>query len=463
MESFNEFLKNELDDRNAKIPSSLSWESVGEHIIQGVKEDDRKPFPYWILLPMILFTLGAIFLYTQIKKEDNNAHVMEVEQAVPDYNISQSNNRTNGLITDHNIQENKLYDNISTQLAFDTLTSLKENPSGSTDRINKTPVSELDSPFETESLVAYEIGRIDNTENLKGSRDNKLSKISSQKEGIQKSADKNHKKVAALPGIPIQFSLLSTKNIPSPAFNESSFLTNKKRPFSFEMYGGINYWNQGYGNSDWSDLRSKMETTLISYQVGASMYYPLYKGFKLNSGFEYSRLEDRFNYRNTKQEQVLVQNVLKRIEINYVTGDSTMIHGDSLVNATITRTVVHYNRHHLLNIPVFITMEKRISPSLKITYGLGMNLNVGSRHSGRTVNADNQVIDYGISNPIYKVNLGAAAAANLGVFYQVSKTWDVGIQFRCSQYLNNWSRIEGFSLKPQLLQTNLVFRYHLNN
>lgn len=251
-------------------------------------------------------------------------------------------------------------------------------------------------------------------------------------------------------------SLLDLQNIDSvsrPATHRFRF------PDQLIVEGGINYWNEGYGNS--KPDRAQYEAPIPSFQVQGSYMKGLKGSYFVMAGLQYQQLESKLDYRNTIEDYkiTLIDTVLQ-VQNNLLTGKQTIIRGDveELVNAE--RRVIHYNKTQLFKASLALGKRWRFN-SFQTDVYLGGALNSVVRNQGRMF-LENEIIDYqGASNSAFQNQWTLDGVLGVRFHYLLTPVIGITTGFQTQKSLMNWSNQEGINFYPASFGLQMGLSYSL--
>ncbi len=362
-----------------------------------------------------------------------------------------------------------LYSNNNTQKTTPSkYTSFTENaPTLPTDLTNKTKLSNaplISTNNSNKTLINNEI-KTNSTNNpiepsTKTLVDNptKDSPTTSTENSIEVS-------VTSLPPI---IALVETNTSKSPAIAVSKtteipenkqLKTRQSLPIKWQadIFGGINTFHTKHQSANYNDLAELKNSTSkqdlgASYGINAGMVFK--DRWLLNSGVEYHQLWSKFDYEKVEQFQVLKEDVLLRVWIDEATGDTlNTLYGDTLVNATSTRTVLHHNQFQRISIPLEIGIQQN---SGKLIYGIaaGTVFNLTTKQSGRTLDALGKIVNFNENDttaPYKPFSIGWRVSPLVG--YQLSENWSIIL--RPQWTLNQNNNFNGTDIQTDFHQINL--------
>jgi len=229
------------------------------------------------------------------------------------------------------------------------------------------------------------------------------------------------------------------------------------------LTGGINTLRFNHQSDNYNDLADLKNTTAkqdlgTSYSINTGLVFK-YR-WLLNSGLEYHQLWSKFDYEEVQEIQVLKEGQLLQVWVDAVTGDTlNALYGDTLVNATSTRTVLHHNQFQRVSIPLEIGMQETNG---KFIYGItaGTVFNFTHKQSGRTLNKSGEMVDFNENDttaPYKSFDIGLRASPLMG--YQLSENWSLSLRPQWTWQRNTSFDDTDIKTGFHQINLNLGFRY----
>ncbi len=200
--------------------------------------------------------------------------------------------------------------------------------------------------------------------------------------------------------------------------------------FALGVYSGVAFVNRSLrakGNDDTEllQLREATENSLELLNNGLQFRTHHKSGFYGSIGFQYARIAERFQY---------IENVLKEDSIanqligfsNNLLGDRNAIFGSAPDNTEFNLEFDFYNNYHLLEIPISLGYQKRLS-----AWSLGVRgsyiQNISLRTKGRILDSPFEVINLESGNEIFKNTLDASFELTAQAGYRLSPNIELGM------------------------------------
>ncbi len=169
--------------------------------------------------------------------------------------------------------------------------------------------------------------------------------------------------------------------------------------WSVEFFGGINQATFDFTSQDdiSTDLKGDTEFGVPGYSFGFLTTMSRAKKVQFSTGFEFHRVQTKFRYEIQRDSQVLKPQTLHTVVLDSLGNTVSRQFGDRTVDATITRSVRHYNRYELLSVPITMGYKKE---GKKWSYGLngGLAISLWVFQSGKTLHPNSSIVNFGPSD-----------------------------------------------------------------
>lgn len=137
-----------------------------------------------------------------------------------------------------------------------------------------------------------------------------------------------------------------------------TFGSKKKRIFA-EIYTTLDYNLHSLSvnsieHEDYLNARNATQSYQPSYTAGVQLKYLFENGLFLKAGLEYSEIREQFKHRQETITTEILPNQVISIEIDPVTGDSTIVLGNAPVTTIETKNWRVQNSYKSLGIPLFV-------------------------------------------------------------------------------------------------------------
>lgn len=225
------------------------------------------------------------------------------------------------------------------------------------------------------------------------------------------------------------------------------------------LEGGINFWDEGYGNTE--PERAQYEVPLSSFQLQGYYMKAFRRNYFLMAGLQYQQLESRFEYNSTIQDyKITLKDTIIQVRKNLLTGDETILRGDVEQYVQAERRVRHYNKIQLLKASVGIGKSWRFH-SFQTDVYLGGALNGLVQNQGRTLHQDT-ILDYnGTSNSLFQNQLTLDGILGARLHYYLNPKIGLTTGLQVQKSLMNWSMEDNIAHYPTSFSLQLGLSYSL--
>ena len=446
---FNEFKKN-LRPEKGSLPDGFDWNSMEKGIKEKMQKKKKRPYLfYFTFIIGMLGLIGISLLWKNttatsttdnsiktkvkventkndfIKKIESKKTIIPKEEVLPTTSPTSSNEKINVETTVNNITKHKIVQIENTSEII--------------------PTEHVNVLHSLSSLGELQEERIVELEEV----------IKEPKELFEKLVKTNEEDKTISPIVFSQINLEEIKPL-NIILNDEVNLTEEEFLFFAEIPSrlkneiaitigtNISKWNDD--STPYAASRNEYEKPLVSYQFNIDYKRFVNNHFFLKMGVNVSKNEFLFDYYGETKTNHLLSNVQHSVIIDTITNEVTVLSKDTLVEATLERTVKNYNIVHNINLPVFIG-ERWSNKNLFLEAEVGVLFNFITKTKGKLINPSLEIIDINDAL-VYKKNLGIAIGGGLNIGYQFSKRWDFRIGMNGMKLLSNRSEIEEVNLKP---------------
>jgi len=483
MDIFDNKFKSILNKNQDLVPDEFSWENMKDGINSKLDKPDRIQIKSGIgissyLLPALLLSSIAVIIFLILIVPEINKSTDSILQSIAKNNLKNiSENKdyfdsdeinTQGnkpveqdeksfrSIINNKTEEDNLQINFVKEEASITSKNITNQKSFSKAISQVNHSSEIiiqdDLFVETEkseqkiiqsNMLNMSLGYAFEAENIEG--------INTKKINI----GKLYSKIITIENKDIYF------DISSASIKPFTFKKKSRIPLSFEMGGGINYYFVDYkGDESLAMRKNETRTSLIGQNVSGSLSIGLNNKSYLSFGADYMSMNERFNFSGHKQIQVLVEQVIVRIDSNMITREVSYFKKDTLVNAIENRRIVHYNNVKSINFAINYAYNWTLSEYWYMSTQIGLSYNMTNYSAGRTIGLNESIIHFGKTNEIYS-NSQIGIIGGIGAYYKLNKNISLGSKITVNKYVSNWSNEIDLIAKPSILSYQLGLKYNL--
>lgn len=162
-------------------------------------------------------------------------------------------------------------------------------------------------------------------------------------------------------------------------------------------------------NEAFADLNNNSFSKEVGYNFGLNIFYQFKHKILVGAGLEYQQMWTQFDYSNVNLNSRFIDNALKKIWINSVSGQViNEEYGLVEVVDTLNRTIKHHNNFQRLSIPFQIGYIKRTN-KFEVGIVTGLSINYTYIMSGYAISENNQILDFAQNqdfSPINKFGIG---------------------------------------------------------
>lgn len=258
------------------------------------------------------------------------------------------------------------------------------------------------------------------------SKNKKLSETIIKSKSIQSIAVPSYFLTKKIPAIKVigdfKFNA-SNKDLTESTSSQNAETQQKKNiNWTASVYSGLNLHNQTFkvsNNDSFTQLKNNSHSAFYGNTFGFKLQAALPNHWIISSGIEYNNLWSKFAYEAVRNFESPKTNQLLRIEVNMDGDTLNKIFGDTVVNATGTRTVIHYNQNTNLTIPVLFGFQQRKKNFL---YGISIGgaINFQLKQAGKTLLSENEIIEYNSASTQPNSTVGFNLRTNLSLGYYLS-------------------------------------------
>ncbi len=241
-----------------------------------------------------------------------------------------------------------------------------------------------------------------------------------------------------------RLSLLAAKQ---KAFWENSFKTTEQKSYrsSFssvdcpsERRGKSGFYVEFFGSPDvafknmkyktiagtnYGNMKDSTETKQLSYTIGMRLTKELGENLVFKTGLQYSRINERFDYRNENE-----RNTTTVVTIRTITnsdGTTTTIRDTSIVEQVGYRVKTTYNHYRSFDIPVLFGYEYA-AEDWKVNLNGGAVFNLSSWQEGDFLDTSYSPVSFTKStSPIFKKKTGISLYGSISLIKSIGERTDL--------------------------------------
>ena len=207
-----------------------------------------------------------------------------------------------------------------------------------------------------------------------------------------------------------------------------------KKHLALALAGGMNFWNA----FDKTNINHQYVSGFPGYTINPSISYFINTNQSLQLDYEYTFLQELFDYDGTHAIRVPVDSAVVHQVVNGLTGQ--VISEDRqnvVVNGERYQKVVQYNKYKLHAISFGYNFGKQLNTKTTLGVYLGASILANINGKGKRLNEEMDVTTFDASNPIFgKSQFGI----RFGVEYSLALSRNTAImaQLMTTKYITNW-------------------------
>ena len=447
---FNEIKKN-LRPETEKLPNGFDWNSMEKGIKEKMRKKKKRPFLliYFSFVIGLLSLVGISFLWNDYSSKST---------ADSSINSNVKVDKTKGEFKESSEAENVIVNNKELLLANSSSVLNSENKLKSIeDKVEGIKVSQIETILEDVTTDNVNVLLpLKSLEKLQEEAKSKVEEVAMQSRESQQIVIVNEEVNKII--LPTIFSEVSIERIEplNIVLDDKINLTEEKISFHakipFRLKNELSI-TIGTNRSKWNDSstpyaisRTEYQKPLISYQLNVDYKMFLNNYFFWKTGINIAKNEFLFDYYGETKINHLLNNVHYSTIIDTITNEVTALSKDTIVEATLERTVKNYNVVHNINLPLFIG-KKWSKNNLFFETEAGLLFNFITKAEGKLINPLLEIIDIS-DTPVYKKNVGIAIGGGFNIGYQFSEKWNFRFGINGMKLLSNRSEIEEVNLLP---------------
>jgi hypothetical protein len=428
MNQFDKIFRNKLEHHTVDVPAG-SWENIASRLPQQ-KKQLRPLVPIMFISFGILVLVGVLLLSRYASPNvANNQNLNSNNQDKSSF-AENSNTKVNKNVETSSInQTESLTSNIS-----NTLSSNNVQTTSSKSSLNPN----ADRNFDLSNDASSVIGSLDD---LSGD----VNVVSVQDLAI----DSDPSMISMAYRAPVHVEAISNKlkNTKFPVQRRIKyavpFRQNSKPakacPFTFDaqdksidIYFSHDYASKtlqpnGGESQGYLDMRNQTEKSMYSYSFGARFGYNLSYRWNLHTGFNYSQINEKFEYTDPESNQTRLITIKDYVYENGKIVDSIITEETVVVPGTEKLKV--FNKFRSFDIPVIARITLLANRHLSLSATAGVYVNLGFSQRGMMLGENsNTPIEFtsGKENAevIYKTQLGLSVYSGISLAYHLTSNID---------------------------------------
>jgi hypothetical protein len=177
----------------------------------------------------------------------------------------------------------------------------------------------------------------------------------------------------------------------------------------------------------YKNMRQQTETTLFSFSAGARFGYNLGYKWNLHTGFNYSQINEKFEYIDPESNQTRIITIKDYVYTNGKITDSIITEEQVIIPGTTKLKV--YNKFRSFDIPVIGRYTILANKNFSLSAMAGIYINLSLTERGMILDLDNSTPvsisgDQNSENDIYKSQLGLSGYGAISMAYHLTSSLD---------------------------------------
>lgn len=409
MNNIDKMFKNKLEHLNVDVPDG-AWDNISSRLPQ-----QKQPYRlWWTIVSAFLLFLVSYLGYYSFNQNNNKIPDTSIQVKLPIASDIKSN------INNINEVDHKSWIT-SEEIALSNTKNIKKAPSEAAD--NKSIVDLNNAAYAvdiktrsiSENIFTAEI---ENTDHLTIKRKT-LAAASIANE-------LNNKKLKYSRAITFEMSFIKDKQAKACPFNtdyqDKSADVYFSHDFPMKSLTSVSSKYDGYKN-----MRQQTEKTLYSFSAGARFGYNLSYKWNLHTGFNYSQINEKFEYIDPESNQTRIITIKDYVYTNGKITDSIVTEEQVIIPGTTKLKV--YNTFKSFDIPVIGRYTLLANKKLSLSAMAGVYFNISFIERGMILDSDNStpISITGIQNSeskIFKSQLGLSGYGAISMAYHLTSSLD---------------------------------------
>ncbi len=202
------------------------------------------------------------------------------------------------------------------------------------------------------------------------------------------------------------------------------------------------------------DLKEQTEKGYWGSTYGIHVSAYARKSWMMKTGFELNDLWTKFDYTKVSTTPILKEDFLLKVWLDETQMDTLQtLYGDTLIDAIVTREVIHFNQYRQFSIPVLFGFYKKLD-KLNLGMSAGPVLNFTTKQSGRSLDGQSEIAFFEQSDSSAPMNsFGIALRIEPTIGYHLTDNFSVNLYPQWT-----WQKhaaFDGTNVKTSMHQLNM--------
>jgi len=470
MDGFDSNMKNDQFDQHSELPEGFGWDDMREGIYKKMQKTTKskknnRPWYLLLLLLLIIFGCGSWFaLYLNERKSMTNP-VLQTQKNEREINTDSENTPTN-------IKPDKQNDKAAPINDFLTQTNLNNKKTADTKKkvddflnVNNTKHRTNIPKIAVNNIVKENPKNTQNQLNTPTSREAFV--YQPQKEKTTDDADINTARISPRASgttdkLPSILTLIDHKTSDIIAFKTPGDTKPPafRKHLSFGLAGGMMNWIA----FDADNISHDFVSGFPGYNINPSISLSLTPNHALQVDYEYSSLEELFDYEGSRPIEVVREDQAVREVYSSLTGNLIYTERrDVSVSGTRHYRELKYNQYKLHVLSLGYRFDQITMKKSSFGFYTGASYLFQLNSKGKRLNEELDVITFDENNPLFEKN---QLGLRFGIHYNYSLNANTKLfsQVLATKYMTNWELDNSNSAtRPLLYGLQIGLRYYPTN
>jgi len=408
MNNIDKMFRNKLEHLSVDVPNG-AWENISNRLPQ-----QKQPYRFWwTIVSAFLLFLVSYLGYFILNDNINKIHETNIRVDLPIVSDTKA-----GIIK------------INELTAISSISSEAIVPSNT--KNVRQPLSEIENLKSNDDInIVYQ----DDVKNMSGSGNSSMAEIDKTEELIFNretsettliSNELNNKKLKY--SRVITFEMPYAKEKPAKAcpfvtaHQDKSVDVYFSHDFPMKSLTSVSSDYDGYKN-----MRQQTEKTMYSFSAGARFGYNLSYKWNLHTGFNYSQINEKFEYIDPESNQTRIITIKDYVYTNGKITDSIISEEKVIIPGTTKLKV--YNTFRSFDIPVIGRYTLLANKKLSLSAMAGVYFNLSLVEKGMILDSDNSTPisitgNQNSESDIFKSQLGLSGYGAISMAYHLTSSLD---------------------------------------
>lgn len=408
MNNIDKMFRNKLEHLSVDVPDG-AWDNISSRL-----PEQKQPFRmWWTIVSASLLILASYTGYTFFSNQKN-----EINKTSRNSDLPLAANVKAGVIK---LDANKYDSSLSSEL--NESANINSVINSNTEK-TKTTESTLISVIDTENLGSRSSFNISTAAEIYRQEEHIYYRESYEPSTI--SNQLNNRKLKYSRAITLEMPFAKEKPAKTCPFvadyQDKSVDVYFSHDFPMKNLNSHSAEFDGY-----KSMRQQTETMMYSFSAGARFGYNLSYKWNLHTGFNYSQINERFEYIDPESNQTRIITIKDYVYTNGKITDSIITQEQVIIPGTTKLKV--YNKFRSFDIPVIGRYTLLANKNLSLSAMAGIYFNLSLVEKGMILDSDNSTPisitgNQNSENEIYKSQIGLSGYGAISMAYHVTSSLD---------------------------------------